>query len=67
MLLRAARVLAAADGREFVVPDDIKELAVPVLAHRIIITPEAQLGGVSQEAIVLDGLESTPVPKRARA
>jgi MoxR-like ATPase len=67
MLMRAARVLAAADGREFVEPDDIKELAVPVLAHRIITTPEAQLGGISQEAIVIDGLESTPVPKRARA
>jgi MoxR-like ATPase len=67
MILRAARVLAAAEGREYIEPDDIKELAVPVLAHRIITTPEAQLGAVSQEAIVADALDSTPVPKRARA
>ncbi|MEX2537248.1 MAG: MoxR family ATPase [Actinomycetota bacterium] len=67
MILRAARVLAAADSREYIEPDDVKELAVAVLAHRIITTPEAQLSGVTQEAIVADALDSTPVPKRARA
>ncbi len=67
MLVRASRVAAAAEGREYVVPDDVKNLAVPVLAHRIIITPEAQLSGISQEAIVEDVLAQVPVPKRARS
>jgi MoxR-like ATPase len=67
MLQRAARVLAGADGREYVVPDDVKELSVPVLAHRIITTPEAQLSGISAEAIVQDVVDRTGVPKRVRA
>jgi MoxR-like ATPase len=67
MLQRAARVLAGADGRDYVVPDDIKDLAVPVLAHRIITTPDAQLSGVGAEAIVADVVDRTNVPKRVRA
>ena len=67
MLLRGARVAAASEGREYIVPDDVKSLAVAVLSHRIIITPEAQLSGVTQEAIVDDALERTPVPKRTRS
>jgi MoxR-like ATPase len=65
MLLRGARVAAAADGRDYVVPDDVKELGVPVLAHRIIPTPDAQLSGVDTEDIVAEVLAKTPVPKRA--
>jgi MoxR-like ATPase len=64
MLLRGARVSAAADGRDYVVPDDVKELGVPVLAHRIIPTPDAQLSGVDTEDIVDEVLAKTPVPKR---
>jgi MoxR-like ATPase len=64
MLLRGARVAAAADGREYVVPDDVKELGIPVLAHRIIPTPDAQLSGVDVEDIVEEVLARTPVPKR---
>jgi MoxR-like ATPase len=67
MLLRAARVAAASDGRHYVVPDDVKELAEPVLAHRIIPTPEAQLAGVGAESVVAEALSKTPVPKRSRA
>jgi MoxR-like ATPase len=67
MLLRAARVAAAADGRHYVVPDDVKELAEPVLAHRIIPTPEAQLSGVEAAAVVAEAVAATAVPKRARA
>ena len=43
-LQRVARARAAAAGRDYVMPDDVKALAVPVLAHRILVTPEAQLG-----------------------
>jgi len=66
MLMRAARALAASEGREFVTPDDVKQLAEPVLAHRLILTPEAQLAGVSADDVVADALEEVPVPARSR-
>jgi MoxR-like ATPase len=66
MLMRASRALAAAEGREFVTPDDVKALAAPVLAHRLILTPEAQLGGVDTDEVVADVLEEVPVPTRTR-
>jgi MoxR-like ATPase len=66
MLQRAARVIAATDGRDYVVPDDVKELAVSVLAHRVITTPDAQLSGISSEALVQDVIDNTSVPKKAR-
>jgi MoxR-like ATPase len=65
-LLRAARVRAAAAGRSFIVPDDIKALAVPVLAHRIIVTPEAELRGRDGAEIVTEVLSAAPVPQTAR-
>ena len=61
-LLRAARVWAAADGRSFVTPDDIKDLAVPVLAHRVVVGTDGRLGGVAAEETILELLRSTPVP-----
>jgi len=54
-LLRAARAAAALDGRDHVLPDDVQELLVPVLAHRLLLTPDAQMGQRSV-ADVLDGL-----------
>jgi len=59
---RAARALAAASGRAFVIPDDVKALARPVLAHRVMLTPESQLSGTSQAQIIDDVLASVPVP-----
>jgi MoxR-like ATPase len=64
MLMRASRVAAATDGRDYIVPDDIKELAVPVLAHRIIPTAEAQLAGMGADHVVEEALNATPVPRR---
>ena len=61
-LLRVAKARALADGREFLSPDDIKAVAVPVLAHRLIVAPEARSSGISGETIVQDALEKTPVP-----
>jgi MoxR-like ATPase len=61
-LLRAARVHAAAAGRGFVAPDDVKRLAVPVLAHRVVLSTEAQLRGTTAEEAVVDLLRTTPVP-----
>ena len=61
-LLRAARARALADGREFLVPDDLKALAVPALAHRVIL--KAASGGESgAEAVVSALADSVPVPR----
>jgi len=61
-LQRVARALAAASGRAFVIADDIKALARPVTAHRINLTPEAQLGGVTAASVIDDVMASIPVP-----
>ena len=61
-LQRVARSRAAAHGRSYVVPDDLKALAVPVLAHRLLVTPEAQLQGISASDALSDLLRSVPVP-----
>ncbi len=61
-LLRAARVWAAAAGRTFVSPDDLKELAVPVLAHRVVVGTDGRLGGVSAQESIIELLRATPVP-----
>jgi MoxR-like ATPase len=61
-LQRAARAMAAANGRNYVLPDDVKALAGPVLAHRLMLTPESQLQGADAESIVADILASVAVP-----
>lgn len=60
-LVRAARAKAALEDRDFVLPDDIKALAVPVLAHRLIPTAEARVARRSPEQIVADLLDQVPV------
>ena len=61
-LFRACQALAALRGRAAVLPDDVKELAVPVLGHRIILAPEAQLRGRDIAAVLSEVLAATPVP-----
>jgi MoxR-like ATPase len=61
-LLRVAKALALADGREFLVPDDVKAVAPHVLAHRLILAPEARSAGLGGADIVREALERTPVP-----
>jgi len=61
-LLRAARARAASMGRDYVVPDDLKTLALPVLEHRLALTGDAQLRGVSRADILLSVLGSVAVP-----
>jgi MoxR-like ATPase len=66
-LQRAARTRAAAAGRNYVVPDDIKALAETVLAHRLVVTPEAQLAGIRSADVIGEVLRTVPVPStRAR-
>jgi len=62
-LLKAARITAGLRGGEFVTPDDVKEAAVSVLAHRLVLTPEAALEGTSDVDIVRALLAETPVPR----
>jgi MoxR-like ATPase len=64
-LMRAAQALAVVRKREFVLPDDIKELALPVLAHRLIIKEEERLRGMTQEQVLQDILQCIPVPAPA--
>ena len=61
-LQRVARARAAAAGRGYVIPDDVKALAVPVLAHRLIVTPEAQLQGIGPADALGEVLRAVPVP-----
>ncbi len=62
-LLLVAKAFAARDGRNFVVPDDVKEAAVPVLRHRLVLRPEAELEGLDPDRVVREVLQATPVPK----
>jgi len=61
-LLRAARVWAAAAGRDFTTPEDVKAVAVPVLAHRLLLTPEAQVSGQTAKSVLERVLATTRVP-----
>ena len=61
--LRVGRVWAAMHGRDYVTPDDVKALAEPVLAHRLLLTPEADLQGISPNRVVADVLDTVPVPR----
>jgi MoxR-like ATPase len=61
-LFRAAQSFAAVQGRGYVIPDDIKALARPVLQHRLILNPESRLRRVTQESVLRDILKEVPVP-----
>jgi MoxR-like ATPase len=61
-ILRVAKARALADGRTYLEPDDIKAVAVPVLAHRLILAPEARSTGLTGQQIVRETLDKTPVP-----
>jgi MoxR-like ATPase len=61
-LLRVAKARALADGREYLVPDDVKAVAPAVLPHRLILGPEARSAGLGGAELVAEALEKTPVP-----
>ena len=56
-LIQAARARALITGRAYVLPDDVKTLAVPVLAHRLVLTPEAEMEGTASETVIRQALE----------
>jgi MoxR-like ATPase len=62
-LLLVAKAYAARDGRDFLIPDDVKLAAVPVLRHRLVLRPEAELEGFDTDRVVADILAATALPK----
>jgi MoxR-like ATPase len=62
-LLLVAKAYAAREGRDFVIPDDVKEAALPTLRHRLVLRPEAELEGFDADRVVRDVLAATQVPK----
>ena len=62
-LLLVAKAFAAREGRDFVIPDDVKEAALPVLRHRLVLRPEAELEGLDADRVVTDVLAATALPK----
>lgn len=62
-LLLASRALAIVSGRDFVTPDDIKDMALPVLEHRLILRPEFEIEGLSVNEVIQKVLQEVPVPR----
>jgi MoxR-like ATPase len=62
-LMLVAKAYAARDGRDFLIPDDVKLAAVPVLRHRLVLRPEAELEGFDTDRVVADVLAATALPK----
>ncbi|NOZ71564.1 MAG: AAA family ATPase, partial [Chloroflexi bacterium] len=61
-LFKTARAYAAAQGRDYVLPDDVKTLAPATLAHRLIISPSARIKNVDPETVIHEILSTVPVP-----
>ena len=64
-MMKAAQVVAACEGRDFVTPDDVKPVAKPVLRHRVMLHPDAELQGVTADERIDDILRAVPVPRSA--
>jgi MoxR-like ATPase len=62
-MLATAKAAAAMDGRDYIIPDDVKTVALPVLRHRILLKPEAELEGLTPDHILSDVLRAVEVPK----
>jgi len=63
--MRAARVEAALQGRDYVIPEDVTTLAVPLLAHRVLLTVDAQIARQSNEAVITRIVTTTQPPHRS--
>jgi MoxR-like ATPase len=62
-LVRCAKAIAAIRGRGFVIPDDVKELALPILRHRVLLRPEAEVEGLTADRILTSLIEAQTVPR----
>jgi MoxR-like ATPase len=63
-LMRVAQAAAAFDGRDYLVPDDVKRAVQPVLRHRVILKPEAELEGFDADRVLGDVVAAAPVPRK---
>ena len=61
-LVRAAQACAVLAGRDYILPDDVRRMALPVLSHRLVLTPEARMKGYSAETLLQQLLDTLPVP-----
>ena len=61
-LMKGAQALALSEGREFVIPEDVREMAVPVIAHRVVVEPQARFAGVTTAGLVEEILAKVPMP-----
>ncbi len=61
--MAVAKAVAAIDGRDYVIPDDVKAASRPVLRHRIVLKPEADLEGITPDQVLEDVLRAVEVPK----
>ena len=62
-ILIASKTFAAIEGRDFVTPEDIKKAAIPFLQHRVIVTPEREMEGVTSKQIIEQIIESVEIPR----
>jgi len=62
-LMLVAKAIAAIEGRDFLIPDDVKTTAAPILRHRMLLKPEADLEGITSDQIVGEVLAGTAVPQ----
>ena len=61
-MMKGAKAFAMLNGRDYVIPDDVKAIAVPVMSHRVLLSPSARMRGVNQSTIVEEALEQATVP-----
>lgn len=62
-IMNASKAIAAMSGRDFVTPDDIREVAIPVLRHRIILAPDKEMEGVSEEEVIKQIIQGMDIPR----
>lgn len=62
-ILQASKAFAAINGRDFVTPEDVKHVAIPVLQHRVIVTPEREMEGVNSKQVISQMLDSIEIPR----
>jgi MoxR-like ATPase len=62
-IMNAAKAMAAINGRDFVTPDDIVEVAPPVLRHRIILSPDKEMEGVTEDAVIKAIIQGMDIPR----
>jgi len=61
--MNASKAIAAMKGRDFVTPEDIREVVVPVLRHRIILAPDKEMEGVSEDEVIKQIIQGMDVPR----